>query len=65
MTGTAETRGNLITSLHMDIDDLEAHIRKLEAKYRLRGSSMKRAPKTGTRRTRRLCWWATALWGAF
>ncbi len=32
--GTAESRSNLITSLHMDIDDLEAHNRKLEAKYR-------------------------------
>jgi pyruvate/2-oxoacid:ferredoxin oxidoreductase alpha subunit len=34
VAGTAETRGNLITSLHMDIDDLEAHARKLEAKYK-------------------------------
>jgi pyruvate/2-oxoacid:ferredoxin oxidoreductase alpha subunit len=34
VTGTAETRGNLISSLFMDIDDMEAHIRKLEAKYR-------------------------------
>ncbi|MGB7546384.1 MAG: 3-methyl-2-oxobutanoate dehydrogenase subunit VorB [Terracidiphilus sp.] len=33
VAGTAESRGNLITSLHMDIDDLEAHVRKLEAKY--------------------------------
>jgi pyruvate/2-oxoacid:ferredoxin oxidoreductase alpha subunit len=34
VTGTAATRGNLITSLHMDIDDMEVHIRALEAKYR-------------------------------
>jgi pyruvate/2-oxoacid:ferredoxin oxidoreductase alpha subunit len=34
VTGNAETRGNLITSLHMDINDLEAHNRKLEAKYK-------------------------------
>jgi pyruvate/2-oxoacid:ferredoxin oxidoreductase alpha subunit len=34
VAGTAETRGNLISSLFMDIDDMEAHIRKLEAKYR-------------------------------
>jgi pyruvate/2-oxoacid:ferredoxin oxidoreductase alpha subunit len=34
VTGTAETRGNLITSLHMDINDMEAHLRGLEAKYR-------------------------------
>ena len=31
--GTAESRGNLITSLHMDINDLESHVRHLEAKY--------------------------------
>ena len=34
VTGTEETRGNLITSLHLDIDDLEAHQGHLEAKYR-------------------------------
>jgi 2-oxoisovalerate ferredoxin oxidoreductase alpha subunit len=34
VTGTAETRGNMITSLHMGCDDLEAHVRALEAKYR-------------------------------
>jgi pyruvate/2-oxoacid:ferredoxin oxidoreductase alpha subunit len=34
VTGTAETRGNLITSLHMAADDLEAHVGCLEAKYR-------------------------------
>jgi len=33
VAGTAATRGNLITSLHMDNDDLEAHVHKLEAKY--------------------------------
>jgi 2-oxoisovalerate ferredoxin oxidoreductase alpha subunit len=32
--GTAETRGNLITSLFMDFDDLEAHVKHLEQKYR-------------------------------
>ena len=31
--GTAETRPNLVTSIHLDPDTLEAHIRKLEAKY--------------------------------
>jgi 2-oxoisovalerate ferredoxin oxidoreductase alpha subunit len=31
--GTAETRGNLINSIYLDPDDLENHIRKLEAKY--------------------------------
>jgi pyruvate/2-oxoacid:ferredoxin oxidoreductase alpha subunit len=33
VAGTAETRGNLITSLHLDIDDLEAHVLGLEEKY--------------------------------
>ncbi len=32
--GTEETRGNLITSLHLDIDEMEAHQHHLEAKYR-------------------------------
>jgi 2-oxoisovalerate ferredoxin oxidoreductase alpha subunit len=32
--GNVETRGNLITSLFMDFDDLEAHVRHLEQKYR-------------------------------
>jgi pyruvate/2-oxoacid:ferredoxin oxidoreductase alpha subunit len=34
VAGTRESRGNLITSLHMDNDELEAHLRKLEAKYK-------------------------------
>jgi pyruvate/2-oxoacid:ferredoxin oxidoreductase alpha subunit len=33
VTGTAETRGNLINSLYLDIDELEAHNRHLEQKY--------------------------------
>ena len=32
--GTPETRPNLITSIHLEADALEAHVRKLEAKYR-------------------------------
>jgi len=35
VTGNAETRGNLITSLHLAADELEAHENDLEAKYRL------------------------------
>ena len=31
--GTPETRPNLITSIHLEPDTLEAHVRKLEAKY--------------------------------
>jgi len=34
VTGTRETRRNFITSIHLDQDDLEAHNRALEAKYR-------------------------------
>jgi pyruvate/2-oxoacid:ferredoxin oxidoreductase alpha subunit len=34
VTGTEETRGNLITSLHLDIDEMEALQGHLEAKYR-------------------------------
>jgi 2-oxoisovalerate ferredoxin oxidoreductase alpha subunit len=34
VAGTRESRGNLITSLHMEANALEAHVRKLEAKYR-------------------------------
>ncbi len=35
VAGTAETRGNLISSLYMGIDDLERHVRALEAKYKI------------------------------
>lgn len=34
VTGEANTRGNLITSLHIGIDELETHIRHLEAKFK-------------------------------
>jgi pyruvate/2-oxoacid:ferredoxin oxidoreductase alpha subunit len=34
VTGTRETRGNLINSLHLDIDEMEAHQGRMEAKYR-------------------------------
>ena len=34
VTGNAKTRGNLISSIHLDPDILEAHIRHLELKYR-------------------------------
>jgi 2-oxoisovalerate ferredoxin oxidoreductase alpha subunit len=32
--GTAETRANLVSSIYLEPDMLEAHVRKLEAKYR-------------------------------
>jgi pyruvate/2-oxoacid:ferredoxin oxidoreductase alpha subunit len=35
VTGTEQTRGNLINSLHLDIDEMEAHQGHLEAKYRM------------------------------
>ena len=34
VTGTAETRQNLVTSIYLEPDVLEQHVRKLEAKYR-------------------------------
>jgi pyruvate/2-oxoacid:ferredoxin oxidoreductase alpha subunit len=34
VAGTAASRGNLITSLHIENDELEAHVLKLEAKYK-------------------------------
>jgi pyruvate/2-oxoacid:ferredoxin oxidoreductase alpha subunit len=34
VTGTAETRPNLISSIYLEPDELEAHVRNLEAKYR-------------------------------
>jgi 2-oxoisovalerate ferredoxin oxidoreductase alpha subunit len=34
VAGTEETRMNMVTSLHMGTDDLEAHVNALEAKYR-------------------------------
>ena len=34
VAGTAASRGNLINSLHLDSDELEKHIRDLEAKYK-------------------------------
>jgi pyruvate/2-oxoacid:ferredoxin oxidoreductase alpha subunit len=34
VTGTADTRPNLITSIYLEPDKLEAHVRKLEAKYK-------------------------------
>jgi pyruvate/2-oxoacid:ferredoxin oxidoreductase alpha subunit len=34
VTGTAETRRNLITSIYLEPDLMEVHVRKLEAKYR-------------------------------
>lgn len=43
VTGQAETRGNLITSLFMGNDELEAHVRHLEAKYELAAQNDTRA----------------------
>ncbi|HUH62032.1 MAG TPA: 3-methyl-2-oxobutanoate dehydrogenase subunit VorB [Terracidiphilus sp.] len=34
VAGTAESRGNLISSIYLGCDELEAHVRDLEAKYR-------------------------------
>ena len=43
VAGTAASRGNLITSLHIDNNELEAHVRKLEAKYKVAEANETRA----------------------
>jgi pyruvate/2-oxoacid:ferredoxin oxidoreductase alpha subunit len=43
VAGTAETRPNMITSLHMGTDDLERHVNALEAKFRKAEKSEARA----------------------
>jgi pyruvate/2-oxoacid:ferredoxin oxidoreductase alpha subunit len=43
VAGTAATRPNLISSLHLDFDDLEALNRKLQAKYKLAEQNETRA----------------------
>ncbi len=35
VAGTEETRGNLISSIYLNSDELEAHVRQLEAKYEI------------------------------
>jgi 2-oxoisovalerate ferredoxin oxidoreductase alpha subunit len=34
VAGTAESRANLVSSIYLGCDELEAHVRELEAKYR-------------------------------
>ena len=46
--GTPETRPNLINSLHLDSDELEAHERKLEAKYKCAEALEQRAEEICT-----------------
>ena len=65
VAGTAATRGNLITSLHLDFDELESACNKLEAKYKLAEQRETRAEEWYDRATRRSCWWVTELWAAF
>ncbi len=43
VTGTAETRKNLITSIYLEPDLMESHIRKLEAKYQKAERAVTRA----------------------
>ncbi len=50
VAGTAASRGNLITSLHLDFDELEKHIHKLEAKYKLAEQREARAEEWSHRR---------------
>ena len=49
VTGERETRGNMITSLHMKNDDLERHVRHLEEKYRCAEQLEARAERSFTR----------------
>jgi pyruvate/2-oxoacid:ferredoxin oxidoreductase alpha subunit len=48
VTGEAATRHNLITSLHLDIDDMEAFLGHLEQKYRLAQQHEVRAEEVQT-----------------
>jgi pyruvate/2-oxoacid:ferredoxin oxidoreductase alpha subunit len=48
VAGTGASRGNLINSLHLDSDELEKHIRGLEAKYKIAEQREARAEE----------WWA-------
>jgi pyruvate/2-oxoacid:ferredoxin oxidoreductase alpha subunit len=48
VTGTAETRGNLISSLHLDFDEMEAHLRAMEEKYRMAEQKETRAEEFRT-----------------
>jgi pyruvate/2-oxoacid:ferredoxin oxidoreductase alpha subunit len=48
VTGTRETRRNLITSIHLEPDALEAHNRAMEAKYREAGRNEVRAERYRT-----------------
>jgi 2-oxoisovalerate ferredoxin oxidoreductase alpha subunit len=48
VAGTAKTRGNLINSLHLDCDEMEAHSRALEAKYRIAEQNEARAEEWHT-----------------
>jgi pyruvate/2-oxoacid:ferredoxin oxidoreductase alpha subunit len=43
VAGTAATRKNLVSSMHLDFDDSEAHNYKLEAKYKLAEQNETRA----------------------
>jgi len=48
VAGTAESRRNLITSLHLDAEELEAHINHLETKYRCAEECETRAEQVQT-----------------
>src|ERR1035437_2183351 len=57
VAGTAAPRGNLINSLHLDCDALEAHVRHLEAKYQCAEQREARAEewhREGDRKSTRL-----------
>jgi pyruvate/2-oxoacid:ferredoxin oxidoreductase alpha subunit len=48
VTGTSASRGNLINSLHLDCDEMEAHSRALQAKYKMAEQNEARSEKWRT-----------------
>ena len=65
VAGTEETRGNLITSLHLDIDATGGASGPSGGQVHAARAKPRRAPKSGTPTTRRSCWWATESWRGF
>ena len=65
MTGTRESRRNLITSIYLEPDQLEQHVAQAGSQVPGKRSDAKRGPNTGARRMRKSCWWAMASWRVF
>jgi len=63
VAGTEESRGNLISSIYLEPDKLEAHVRQLEAKYYVAQQREARAEEWRTEGAES-SWWGTELWRA-